>query len=244
MNDFIYGLRKGLPIGLGYFAVSFSFGVSAVSYGITPLASIIISATNLSSAGQLAGVRLIFEHASYIELFLTVLLINIRYALMSISLSQKIQPDMLLYQRAVVGFGITDEIYALSITEVRKVTFRYMIGLILLPFLGWTIGTVAGVYLTDIMPIKLINAMGIALYAMFIAIIVPDAKKNYKIALVILIAIVISCIFYYVPYIKNIGLGFKIIISTSIASLVGAFLFPIEDNKKEEDKEDDLECIQ
>ena len=233
MNDFIYGLRKGLPIGLGYFAVSFSFGVSAVSYGITPLASIIISATNLSSAGQLAGVRLIFEHASYFELFLTVLLINIRYALMSISLSQKIQPDMPLYQRAVVGFGITDEIYALSITEVRKVTFRYMIGLILLPFLGWTLGTVAGVYLTDIMPIKLINAMG-----------VPDAKKNYKIALVILIAIIISCIFYYVPYIKNIGLGFKIIISTSIASLIGAFLFPIEDNKKEEDKEDDLECIQ
>jgi predicted branched-subunit amino acid permease len=163
---------------------------------------------------------------------------------MSISLSQKIQPDMPLYQRAVVGFGITDEIYALSITEVRKVTFRYMIGLILLPFLGWTLGTAAGVYLTDIMPIKLINAMGIALYAMFIAIIVPDAKKNYKIALVILIAIIISCIFYYVPYIKNIGLGFKIIISTSIASLIGAFLFPIEDNKKEEDKEDDLECIQ
>ena len=151
---------------------------------------------------------------------------------------------MPLYQRAVVGFGITDEIYALSITERRKVTFRYMIGLILLPILCWILGTVAGVYLTDIMPIKLINAMGIALYAMFIAIIVPDAKKNYKIALVIFIAIVISCIFYYVPYIKNIGLGFKIIISTSIASLVGAFLFPIEVNKKEEDKEDDLECIQ
>ena len=236
MNDFNYGLRKGLPIGLGYFAVSFSFGVASKSYGITPLASIIISATNLSSAGQLAGIKLIFNHASYIELFLTILLINIRYALMSISLSQKIE-DMPLYQRAIVGFGITDEIYALSITEVRKITFKYMIGLILLPFIGWVSGTVCGVFLADIMPLKLINAMGIALYAMFIAIIFPDAKKNYKIALVIFIAIVLSSILYYTPYIKNIGLGFKIIISTSIASLFGAFIFPIKEEKSEEKEE-------
>ena len=240
MNDFLYGLRKGLPIGLGYFAVSFSFGVAAVSAGITPLASIIISATNLSSAGQLAGIKLIVANAAYFEIFLTVLLINIRYALMSISLSQKISPDMPLWQRAIVGYGITDEIYALSITEVRSVTFKYMLGLILLPVVGWVGGTTAGVFLTDLMPQKLINAMGIALYAMFIAIIVPDAKKNYKILSVILIAIAISCLLYYTPYIKNIGLGFKIIISTTLASLFGTFVFPLKplDDIKEDDNKE------
>ncbi len=233
MNDFNYGLRKGLPIGLGYLAVSFSFGVASKSCGITPMQSIIISATNLSSAGQLAGVELIKNHAAYIEVFLTVLLINIRYALMSISLSQKIDPDMPLYKRAIIGYGITDEIYAVSITEVRKITLKYMIGLMLLPVLGWVGGTAAGVFLTDVMPLKLINAMGIALYAMFIAIVVPDAKKSYKILIVALIAILLSCILYYTPFINKIGLGFKMIISTSFASLIGAFLFPIKENNKE-----------
>ncbi len=232
MNDFIYGLRKGLPIGLGYLAVSFSFGVAANGCGITPLESIIISLTNLSSAGQLAGVELIKAHAAYIEVFLTVLLINIRYALMSISLSQKIDPDMPLYKRAIIGYGITDEIYAISITEVRKITLKYMLGLMLLPVFGWVGGTAAGVFLTDLMPLKLINAMGIALYAMFIAIVVPDAKKNYKILVVVLIAILLSCILYYTPFINKMGLGFKIIISTSLASLIGAFLFPIKEDGK------------
>ena len=151
---------------------------------------------------------------------------------MSISLSQKIDPDMPLYKRAIIGYGITDEIYAISITEVRKITLKYMLGLMLLPVFGWVGGTAAGVFLTDLMPLKLINAMGIALYAMFIAIIVPDAKKNYKILVVVLIAILLSCILYYTPFINKMGLGFKIIISTSLASLIGAFLFPIKEDGK------------
>ena len=207
MNDFLLGMKKGIPVALGYFAVSFSFGVMAAK-GITPLMATIISATNLTSSGQYAGVQLMINNASYIEIILTVLLINLRYSLMSISLSQKIDPNMRLASKLLIGFGITDEVYAMSVLEHRKITAGYMFGLITLPILGWVLGTICGAYSSSIMPDKLLNAMGIALYAMFIAIIIPDAKSNYKILLVILIAVLISCLFYYTPYIKKIGLGF------------------------------------
>ena len=181
MKEFLYGFKKGIPIGLGYLAVSFSFGVTAKSEGITPLVAIIISATNLSSAGQLAGIKLIAQMASFLELFLTIILINIRYALMSISLSQKLDEGIPVWQKLIMGYGVTDEIYAMAITETRKTTFKYMLGLTLLPFIGWVLGTTLGVFAGDILPSDLINAMGIGLYAMFIAIIIPDARRNYKI---------------------------------------------------------------
>ena len=169
--------------------------------------------------------------ASFLELFLTVLLINIRYALMSISLSQKLEEGIPFWQKLIMGYGVTDEVYAMAITETRKTTFKYMMGLALLPFLGWVIGTTLGVFAGDVLPKDLIDAMGIGLYAMFIAIIIPDAKRNYKILIIILIAVAISCALYYIPVINQIGLGFKIIIATVIPSLIGAIFFPI---KKEE----------
>lgn len=230
MKNYIYGLRKGLPIGLGYLFVSFSFGVMAVNKGLSPLMTIIISLTNLTSSGQYAGVELIVKNASYVELFLTILLINLRYSLMSISLSQKIEDDIPTGERLIFGFGITDEVYALAITEHRKVTFGYMMGLITLPIVMWTLGTALGALCTNIMPQKFLNAMDIALYAMFIAIIFPDARKNYKVLIIILIAVAISCLFYYTPVIKKIGLGFKIIIATVVSATLGAILFPKEDD--------------
>ena len=231
MKEFLYGFKKGIPIGLGYLAVSFSFGVTAKSEGITPLVAIIISATNLSSAGQLAGIKLIAQMASFLELFLTIILINIRYALMSISLSQKLDEGIPVWQKLIMGYGVTDEIYAMAITETRKTTFKYMLGLTLLPFIGWVLGTTLGVFAGDILPSDLINAMGIGLYAMFIAIIIPDARRNYKILIIILIAVAISCALHYIPVINTIGIGFKIIIATVIPSLIGTIFFPI---KKEE----------
>ncbi len=230
MKNYIYGLRKGLPIGLGYLFVSFSFGVMAVNKGLSPLMTIIISLTNLTSSGQYAGVELIVKNASYVELFLTILLINLRYSLMSISLSQKIEDDIPTGERLIFGFGITDEVYALAITEHRKVTFGYMMGLITLPIVMWTLGTALGALCTNVMPQKFLNAMDIALYAMFIAIIFPDARKNYKVLIIILIAVAISCLFYYTPVIKKIGLGFKIIIATVVSATLGAILFPKEDD--------------
>jgi predicted branched-subunit amino acid permease len=228
MNDYVYGLKKSIPIALGYFAVSFSFGVMCKNEGISPLLSTIISATNVTSSGQYAGVKLISACASYLEIFLTVLLINLRYALMSLSLNQKLDSSIPTAHRLLFGFGITDEVYAVAISENKKITTKYMFGLITLPILFWTLGTLIGVLSSSIMPEKLLNALGISLYAMFIAIIIPDARRSYKVLFVILLSAAISCLFYYVPYINKIGLGFKIIISTIISSTIGALIFPID----------------
>ena len=236
MNDFVLGMKKGIPVALGYFAVSFSFGVMAAQ-GLTPLMATIISATNLTSSGQYAGVQLMMRSASYIEIVLTVLLINLRYSLMSISLSQKIDPNMRLSTKLLVGFGITDEIYALSITSSHKLTTKYMFGLISLPFVGWVSGTAVGAFGSQWFNEDLLKAMGIALYAMFIAIIIPDARRSKPILFVILIATALSCAFYYIPFINELGLGFKIIICTLVAAILGAIFFPIKDDKEPEVKE-------
>ncbi|MBR6071933.1 MAG: AzlC family ABC transporter permease [Acholeplasmatales bacterium] len=238
MNDFLLGMKKGIPVALGYFAVSFSFGVMAAK-GLTPLMATIISATNLTSSGQYAGAQLMMRSASYIEIVLTVLLINIRYSLMSISLSQRIDPNMKIGTKLLIGFGITDEIYALSITSPHKLTAKYMFGLISLPFLGWVSGTAVGAFGAQFFNEDLLKAMGIALYAMFIAIIIPDARRSKPILLVILIASAISCAFYYIPGIKEIGLCFKIIIATIVASLIGAIFFPINDEEKSPKPDED-----
>lgn len=236
MREYLYGLRKGLPIGLGYLAVAFSFGVLTTSLGMTPLFATIISLTNITSAGQYAGVKMMAQTAGYLEIGLTVLLINLRYSLMSLSLSQKIDETMPTGIRLLVGYGITDEVYAVAILEHKKVTAKYMFGLITLPIVMWTLGTLLGALFSEIMPEKLLDAMGIALYAMFIAIIIPDARKSYKVATVIAISIALTCIMTYVPYVNKIGLGFKTIIATVIASLVGAIFFPIRDEDKPEIK--------
>ena len=234
-NLFIYGLKKGIPIALAYLAVSFAFGVMMKSGGLTPLTLTIMSLLNFSSAGELAGAKMILEVASYFEIFITVLFINLRYALMSISLSQKISSDIPRWKRLIMSFGITDENYALMISEEKEINLSYVLGLTTITLFSWVLGTLLGSLGANIFPERVLFALNIALYSMLIAIITPDAKKNYKILIVILIAISLSCVFYYVPVIKEIGLGFKIIISSFIASIVGAFFFMIKSNKEEDE---------
>ncbi len=154
---------------------------------------------------------------------------------MSLSLTQKIDRSIPIGVKLLIGFGITDEIYAVSITDSHKITAKYMFGLILLPFVGWVSGTALGAFGSQFFNQDLLSAMGIALYAMFIAIIIPDARQNKPIFLVIIIATLLSTGFYYIPVIKEIGLGFKIIISTVIAAVIGAIFFPIKDEEKADD---------
>lgn len=234
--SFTNGLVKGIPIFLGYLATSIAFGVMCVNNGITPLISTIISVTNITSAGQFAGIKIIAEAGGYIELAITVLLINLRYSLMSISLSQRIDPSLPLIKRLIISYGITDEVYAVSVSETKDLTFRYLLGLILLPIIGWTLGTAIGAIGGMFLPEKLLLGLQLALYAMFVSIIIPDAKKNKAVFLVILIATALSCCFYYIPYIKEIGFGFKIIISSLISSIIIAIIFPIK--KKVEENEE------
>lgn len=227
-SEFIHGFKKSLPITLGYFPVSFTFGIMASSLGLSPLIAIFISLTNFTSAGQFAGTSLIFAGASYIEIGITVFVINIRYMLMSFSLSQKIEkiPGI---KKMIMSFGITDETYALMAMENRKVPFLYSIGVITGPYLGWTAGTAAGAVSSSFLSSAMQNAMGIALYAMFLAIIIPPARKFKAIGVVILIAACISCLFYYLPSLSSVSTGFVIIIATLISCAIGAKFLPMED---------------
>ncbi len=227
-NEFFNGIKDGIPICLGYFSVSMAFGIAAVKGGIPSWAAILTSLTNVTSAGQFAGVNIILALGSFFELAITTLIINMRYFLMSLSVSQKVDSSMNLWQRFLVSFGITDEIFAVSMRHTRPLTAVYMAGLIMTPVLGWTMGTAAGAIATTVMPEALSSAMGIALYGMFIAIVLPPARENKNVFIAVLMAVCTSLLFYHAPLLKSISGGWTIIIITLLVSSLCATLFPIK----------------
>ncbi len=171
---------------MGYFSVSFSFGIMAVQAGVSIFPAALMSLTNLTSAGQFAGIQIIAAAGTFLEMALTQLIINLRYALMSLSLSQKLSEEVTFWQRLVIAFGNTDEIYAVAMGRQKSLTLPYMAGLQLLPILGWTGGTVCGAAAGGAMPLALSSALGVALYGMFVAIVVPAAKKARPILLAVI----------------------------------------------------------
>lgn len=230
-NDFAIGLKDGVPIALGYLTVSFSFGASAAVMGFTPLFSIILSLTNLTSAGQFAGTNLFAAGAMMIEIAITVFIINIRYMLMSISLTQKIDPKMPMWKRLIISYGITDEIFAVSSTRNTALSFAYMMGLILLPTIGWTAGAGLGAVAVSVMPEILQKSFAIALYGMFIAIIIPEARTSKAVLCVAGIAVALSCAFYYIPFLNEVPSGFAMIISAIAAAAIGAAVWPVKEEQ-------------
>ncbi|MCQ2525015.1 MAG: AzlC family ABC transporter permease [Lachnospiraceae bacterium] len=233
-EEFIDGVKKGIPIGVGYLAVSFTFGIWAVEGGMPIWMVVFISFSNLTSAGQFAGTRLILDAASFFEIGLSVFVINIRYMLMSLALTQKLKEGTRLGQKLIFGFGVTDEVFAVASTRERKVSAPYMYGLISTPIIGWTLGTFLGAVTGNLLPERLADAMGIALYAMFIAIIIPPAKKSRAILGAIIISIIITCILKYVPVFSFITDGFAMIIATVIASAVMAVVAPVKEEEVQE----------
>ena len=232
-KEFFEGIRDGFPICLGYFSVSMAFGLTAVLSGIPIWAAVMISLTNLTSAGQFAGMNLIAANGALVEIGLTTLIINIRYFLMSISVSQKVEQKMTMKERMAVAFGITDEIFAVSIQRDHELTTAYMAGLIMTPVLGWTGGTLVGAVATSLMPPVLSNAFGIALYGMFIAIIVPPAKEHKNVLFAVVLSIAASVACKYLPVIKNLSSGWTIILITMVVCLVAAWLFPVGEKEDE-----------
>lgn len=230
-SQFRKGLLHGIPIALGYLSVSFGFGIMAVQKGLSVLEAVMISVTNLTSAGQAAGVDIIATSGTVFEMILTQLIINIRYSLMGISLSQKLDKSFTTPHRLAASFGITDEIFAVSSAQIHPVTPAYMYGLILISFLGWGAGTFLGATAGEILPVMITEAMGIVLYGMFIAIIIPPSRKEKSILLVVAIAAVISILFRYV--FTAISGGFAVIISACIAAATGALLFPVKEADEE-----------
>lgn len=226
-NNFLRGIKAGIPIGLGYLSVSFTFGIMAVSYGFKWWQAVLISMTNLTSAGQFAGIGIMLVPGQYMEMLVTQLTINIRYSFMSISLSQKTDSKFKGVYRWLLGFVMTDEIFAVGYTE-KVVTRSFFAGLAVIPFLGWTIGTMAGALLGNILPPQLISAFGLAIYGMFIAIVIPEMKKARAVVYVVIISMIISSMFYYLPVLKNVGSGLAISICAILAALVGTIVFPVE----------------
>lgn len=224
--DYLEGLRGGLPIALGYLSVSFTFGITAVGMGIPPLAAVLISMTNLTSAGQVAGIGIIASGGGLMEMALAQLIINLRYALMGLSLSQKLDAKYSLFHRIISSFGITDEVFAVASGREKSVSCSYMYGLITLPYIFWAAGTAGGAILGGILPDFLKSALGIAIYGMFIAIVIPPAKKSLGVAFTAIAAAALSCAIYYIPALSGISSGISVIICTVIAALAGALLFP------------------
>ena len=225
-KDFIRGIRHGIPIALGYLSVSFAFGMKAVGDGLTWLQAVLISATNLTSAGQVAGLPLMLSGASLTEMALTQLTINLRYGLMGLSLGRKLDDSMGTLQRLIFSFADTDEIFAVASAQPGRVGKHYLYGLMLTPFLGWTLGTLLGGVAGTLLPAFVRTALGIAIYGMFLAIILPPARERRPVRVVVMIAVGLSLCFRYLPGLNRISGGFAIIICAVAAAAAGALLYP------------------
>ena len=229
-----------MPICLGYFPVSFTFGILAVKLGFTPLVATVMAITNMASAGQMNGVQRIVENATFISLAITTLVVNLRYMLMSFSLTQKIDQKMRWWQRCIIAMGICDEMFVLASMEEKEVSFSFYAGLMAMPVIGWTLGTFIGAFATELFSPMIQGCMGMALYCMFIAIVVPEARKSRKVAAVSALAIVLSCIFTYVPYINILSKGgWGMIIAAITAAAMGATIKEVKRRRKEHEAEHD-----
>ena len=230
--EFRSGVRDGLPVGIGYFSVSFGFGALAVTYGLEVLQATLISLTNLTSAGQFAGLTVMAASAALGDMVLTQLVINSRYALMSLALSQKLGKEIGTLPRLVISFFVTDEIFALAMERTKALTIPYLMGLGSLPILGWVSGTLCGAAASTVLPLSVRTALGVALYGLFVAIVVPQARREKPFLVVTALAAGLSCLAQWVPAFQNISPGLSIVLCTVIAAAVCAVAFPV--GEKEE----------
>lgn len=228
------GMKDGIPICLGYFAVSFTFGMMAVGGGLSIWQAVLISLTNLTSAGQFAGLNLIITGAPYYEMVLTQLVINLRYCLMSFSLSQKVDQKASGIHRFIMAHGVTDEIFGISSAVEGDLNPWYMYGAMTVAIPGWTLGTLLGAISGSLMPDFIASALGIAIYGMFLAIVIPPSKKDRAVLAVVVGSMALSGLFYVTPGLKKISSGFVIIIVTILVAGIAAWLKPIQEEKENE----------
>lgn len=234
LNNYKMGIRDSFPIAFGYLTVSFAFGILASSYGFSISEAVIISLFNLTSAGQLAALPIISGGGGFIELAMTEFLINLRYSLMSIALSQRFDKKIKAKDKLYLAFTLTDEIFAVAIGKRQTLGKKFLVSLVILPIIGWTLGTFIGALAGNFLPPILTNTLGVSMYAMFIAILVPVVKKERPILICVLASIVLSCLFRFVPGLNSIPDGFVIIICALSVSVVLALLFPISTEDSDE----------
>ena len=231
-QEYALGVRRGLPVGLGYFSVSFGFGAMAVSKGLSVAQATVISASNLTSAGQFAGLTSIVENSGLWLMILTQLIINSRYALMSLALSQRMGEKIGLLPRLFIAFFNTDEIFALAMARTEPLTVPYLLGLGTLPIVGWTLGTLCGGLAGSVLPHSIQAALGVMLYGMFVAIVIPPAKQDRKVLVSVILALLCSSAFAWVPMLQQVSAGISIVICTVAAAGICAWLLPIEEKEE------------
>ena len=229
---FMKGVRNGVPIMLGYFAVSIAMGIAAKNAGMTAPQATIASALILASAGQYIGFTLIAAGASYVEVIVMEAIANARYLLMSTALSQKVNPKLPLRHRLLMGLWITDEIFGVSVTAPGRLNPYYNYGMAAVAVPGWALGTLTGVVLGNVLPLRVVSALSVGLYGMFMSIFVPPARKNRVIAGLVLVSFAASYAFNALSWFDGISSGMKIIILTVTISLAAAVLFPVGQSRE------------
>lgn len=233
---FRQGIKHGIPIGIGYFAVAFSLGIAARNAGLTPFQGFISSALANASAGEYAFFTLIAAHTSYFEVAVITLITNARYLLMSCALSQRISPSMPFWHRLTIGFDITDELFGIYIARPGFLSPAYCYGAMAAAIPCWATGTALGIIMGNLLPLRLVSALSVALYGMFIAIIIPPARENKVILALVTVSFLCSYIFYYLPVVRDFTDGNRTIILTIAISAAGALLCPVSQNNKNEEK--------
>ena len=232
MNRFVKGLRSGVPIGLGYLSVSFTFGIMAASYGFAWWQAVLISMTTLTSAGQLAGIGVMTQAGRYLEMLISQLTVNVRYSFMSVSLAQKTSPKFCGVKRWLLGFFMTDEIFAVASAE-DQVDTPFFLGLSVIPYLGWTFGTLLGSVIGNVLPELVLDALCLAIYGMFLAIVLPTVRASRAVLAVVAVAVALHCGLYYIPVFQGLSSGLTVSICAIAAAVFGAIVFPVRDGDGE-----------
>lgn len=232
-TSFLAGLRDGVPIGLGYFAVAFTLGITAGKAGMNALQSSLMSALMLASAGEFAAISMIGSGAGFMEMIITTVVINMRYLLMSSALSQKVQQNRPFPHRIFMSYAVTDEIFGISMAVPGKLNPFYQYGAACVAAPGWVLGTFLGTVVGMILPAPVMSAMSVAIYGMFLAVVIPPARKDKIIAAVVVVSMAVSFLFQSIPGLKNISSGFQIILLTVLISAAAAVLFPVKEVQHE-----------
>lgn len=243
IQEFKRGFKNGIPIALGYLAVSFALGILAAESGMTATQAGVTSFLVLASAGQYAGFTLVGAGGTYLAMAGVIFVANMRYMLMSTSLSQRLYPEMPFFHRLFMAWGITDEIFGVSISSPGRINPRFTYGAMAIAIPGWTVGTILGVIVGNVLPQDLVTALSIGLYGMFIAIIIPPAKKNKVVLAMVIISMLASWLFSRMPGLGNLSEGNRTIILTIIIAGIAAFLFPVHEIDTTSDRPGDTEPI-
>lgn len=232
-QELLEGMKDGIPIAAGYFAVSFSLGIAAKKAGLSALQGFLASAWNNASAGEYVGFVLIAADASYIELAIMTLITNARYFLMSCALSQKLRPETPIWQRLLLGYDVTDEIFGISVAREGFLNPYYSYGAFIPAIPGWAFGTMFGVIAGNVLPPRLVSALSVALYGMFLAIIIPQSKKDRTVAVLVAVSFAASCLATTLPVISNASDGTRTILLTLVISAAAALFKPVKPEDKQ-----------